>query len=247
MKKIISFILILFITNCIVSAQTSGVINYDIVTNWVKIMSNCKYVSKADIERSSYMWGEREWTQKSTLKYNSKQSLYEILPYENDEGTWSHHKEDYFIYRDLENKRMLNIFTLLDKEYAVEDSIQCIEWKIGNGMKEVAGHICINAFYYDTLREKNIVAWFALDLPVPVGPDGYCGLPGAILELDMNNGSVIYTATIIIPSQDEVSIIQPVIKRKRKVISFTDFQAMEAKLIMENRKQKRPYFWVLKY
>jgi GLPGLI family protein len=247
MNKTAYLTVLLFWSSYAVFAQNSGIINYDITHNWTKKMANCQYISKADAERSAYVWGEHDWTIKSILKFNSKQTIFEYMPDEDDERQWSSRKEEYCIYRDLEHNRVLDIMKTLGKEYAIEDTIHCISWKIRNGMKEIAGHICMNAYYYDTLREKEIIAWFALDMPGSMGPDGYCGLPGVILELNMNNGSVVYTATSIIPSADEIKIEQPAIKKRRKTITFGEYCDIEKKAILESRKEKRPYFWTLNY
>jgi len=245
-KKIFFLIAILKFVDCNY-AQNSGVINYNITYNWIKQMANSKYVSKNSSERMAYVWGESEWTVKAILKFNSKQTLFEYLPDDANERHWSSREKEYHIYRDLENNSMLNVLEIMDKEYAIEDSIHCLNWKIRNGMKEIANHICMSAYYYDSLREKEIEAWFALDMPITIGPEDYCGLPGVILELNMNNGSVVYTATSIIPSAEELPIEKPTIKKRRKIITFEEYQTIEKKIILNCRKEEKPYFWSLKY
>ncbi|MDR2834605.1 MAG: GLPGLI family protein [Bacteroidales bacterium] len=250
MKQITIFLVLFVIISLsnLANCQTSGKIFYNISHNWSKKMLNCKYLSKTDRENSSYVWGSNnEYIEKGILTFNENFNIFENIPNEEYERYYSSRKENYYIYRDVEKNKMLNIQKVLGKEYAIEDSIHCINWKIRNDMKEVAGHICMNAYYYDTIRDKEIVAWFALDMPIAIGPDGYCGLPGAILELDMNNGSQIYTATNIIPSDEPLKITIPEIKKKTKVISYNDFVEMENKSILESKKLTRPYFWQISY
>lgn len=67
-------------------------------------------------------------------------------------------------------------------------------WKILNDIKEVGGHICMNASWHDTLKMQRVVAWFAMDMPVSGGPERFCGLPGMILEMDVNDGAMVITA-----------------------------------------------------
>ena len=43
-------------------------------------------------------------------------------------------------------------------------------------------------------KEIEIVVWYTESIPVSVGPDTYAGLPGAILEVDTDNGSAVITA-----------------------------------------------------
>ena len=246
-KQKLFLILLLFIfsaINCF--SQESGIIYYDEIHNWSKKRENCKYLPKSQRENSSYVWGQSEYTQKATLKFNKSATLFENIEDEAENREWSRRKTDFYIYRDLEKNEMLDIKTVLDKDYAIVDSIHCLNWKIRNDMKEIAGHICMNAYYYDTLRDKEIIAWFALDMPISIGPDGYCGLPGAILELNMNKGSLVYTATSIIPSEN-LKIEKPTYKKNRKEINFAELSVIEEKAILEAIKMKRPYFWQLSY
>lgn len=44
-------------------------------------------------------------------------------------------------------------------------------------------------------KQVELVAWYTESIPVSVGPDNYTGLPGAILELNTDNGANVITAT----------------------------------------------------
>jgi len=44
-------------------------------------------------------------------------------------------------------------------------------------------------------KEIELVVWYTESIPVSVGPDAYAGLPGAILEVDSDNGGNVITAT----------------------------------------------------
>lgn len=242
-KKFFCLILFFFVFATSFS-QNSGKINYTVTSNWSKMMENCNYLSQSERQQSSYVWGTHEWSYKSTLKFNPNVTLYELIPNENN--GWSSRQEDFYMYRNLENSEMLDIRKSLGSEYVIIDSLQCLTWKIRNDMKEIVGHICMNAYFYDTLRNKEIVAWFALDMPYPIGPYGYCGLPGVILELDMNNGAQIITATSIIPDEN-IIIEKPIYKKKSKIIKFSDYQEIEKKAILDAVKMRRPYFWSISY
>ena len=50
-----------------------------------------------------------------------------------------------------------------------------------------------------------IYAWFSVDIVPSIGPEGFSGLPGAILGLATENGGVIYFAksvSLIAPKQE---------------------------------------------
>jgi GLPGLI family protein len=49
------------------------------------------------------------------------------------------------------------------------------------------------------IQEMEVVAWFAEQIETPAGPENYFGLPGLILRVDMDNGTMTYTAQSMEP------------------------------------------------
>ena len=64
-------------------------------------------------------------------------------------------------------------------------------------------------------RDIQVVAWFAEGITATVGPDRFGQLPGAILELDVDNSSMVYTATEIKKTVSDKDIKEP--KKGKKV------------------------------
>ena len=243
MQKIVFLSLSLFLLRNFCFSQENGVIVYRVTQNWTKKMATCEYISKADRERSAYVWGDgREYAEIAELKFNANEYRFESKGRE-EVSTYQWRKEDYIIYRDRSKGETFDIITLLNKEYVIQDSLTCQQWKIKNDMKEVAGRICMNASFYDTIKGKEVIAWFALDLPIPLGPDKYCGLPGMILEINEANGAVVYTATSILLSDEKVEIEKPTVKKKRKAIDNKEYNKIVTDHINECKKLQRPYFW----
>ena len=223
--------------------QENGVVIYTITHNWIKKMESCEYISKTETERNAYVWGnESEHEYKSELKFNASEYRFEL---KEEEGNSSYRwrQDAYIIYRDRSKGEIFDIITLLSTEYAISDSFTCQNWKIKNDMKEVAGHICMNASFYDTVKGKEVIAWFALDLPISIGPDKYCGLPGMILEINEANGAVVYTATNVLLSNEKVEITKPTAKKKIKVLTTEEYNKKIMDYISECKKLQRPYFW----
>ena len=241
MKKPTFLTLTLFLFCAFCVAQENGVVTYTIAHSWSKKFASCNYISKAQRDREAYVWAnDYERKEKAELKFNATESRYDKKP--DEESKWRQ-DEDFFIYRDREKNETLDIMTVLNKDYAIRDSIICQNWKIKNDMKEVAGRICMNASCYDSLKGKEVVAWFALDLPIPAGPDRYCGLPGMILEVNEANGAVVYTATSIIFSEEKMEIIKPEVKKKRKIIDTQEYNRIVSKFLDECKKTQRPYWY----
>ena len=228
-------------------AQENGVVTYTITHNWVKKMATCEYISQAERERSAYVWGgNNEYEYKAELKFNASEYRFELKE-EEEAASYRWRKTAYIIYRDLANGKIFDITTLLSQEYGIEDTLVCQNWKIKNDMKEVAGHICMNASFYDTVKGKEVIAWFALDLPITIGPDKYCGLPGMILEINEANGAVVYTATNILLSNEKVEITKPESKKKMKILTSVEYNKKIIDYINECKTLQRPYFWSIEF
>jgi GLPGLI family protein len=240
-KKTIFLIFLLSLVHNFCFSQENGVVSYTVTHNWIKKILSCEYFSKAERDRYAYVWGgDNEWEEKAELKFNANASRYENK--DEEDSRWRK-DDDYMIYRDREKGETFDVMTLLNKDYVIEDSIICQNWKIKNDMKEITGRICMNASCYDSLKGKEITAWFALDLPIPIGPDRYCGLPGMILEVDEANGAMVYTATSILFSDDKIEIEKPAVKKKRKAIDYEEYRKIATKHINECKKMQIPYFW----
>lgn len=241
--------LLVFETQQLKSQTVEGTIRYLRTQNWAKMMASVDYISKQQRDRMMYMWGNRsEWKTYTLLHFNASQSKYENSEEEAEPGNegWSNRKETFFMKRNFSENTLFDGITLLGKTYLIHDSIDRPAWKILNDMKEVAGHICMNASLTDTLRKQNIEVWFALDIPVSSGPDRFIGLPGMILEVDVNNGAMIMTADKIDikPLTTELDVPQ---KIKGKKINMDEYYRLIEKQIKERKAAEEPWFWGINY
>jgi GLPGLI family protein len=73
-------------------------------------------------------------------------------------------------------------------------------------------------------KEVDVVAWFAEGINSPVGPENNGGLPGVILQLDINNGETIYTALEIKKEVNKKEIKQP---SKGKKVTRDEFNKLQ--------------------
>ena len=247
MRKIILSIINLFLLVCFCYGQENGIVTYSVLHNWTKKIASCEYISKVERDRSAYVQGSGvEHEYQAELKFNASEYRYELKESE-EAASYRWRKTAYIIYRDLANGKIFDITTLLSQEYGIEDTLVCQNWKIKNDMKEVAGHICMNASFYDTVKGKEVIAWFALDLPITIGPDKYCGLPGMILEINEANGAVVYTATNVLLSNEKVEITKPESKKKMKILTSVEYNKKIIDYINECKTLQRPYFWSIEF
>jgi GLPGLI family protein len=106
------------------------------------------------------------------------------------------------LFRNYSSGQLLEQTTLADVQYVINDSIHSLPWKLSTDTLTVLGHLCKKASAVSPRNNSNIVAWYCEDIPIPIGPDKYGGLPGAILKLDMDKGSFVFTATKLSPTVD---------------------------------------------
>ncbi len=232
------------------SQPIEGEIRYLVTHNWVKMLNALDYISAREREKSAYMWGNRaEWKEYKRLYFSPARSKYEDSPEKADAEDigYGGRKEPLLFYRDFERGHQLDVFKAMGKTYFIEDSLHCPEWKVLNDLKEVAGYVCMNALWHDTLRGHRIEVWFALDLPVPTGPEDLCGLPGLILEANYNNGAMVMAADRIDfrPVGKELEL--PAKKPKGKRVSWTEYREQLHRYIVEQKAADRPWFWGTRY
>jgi GLPGLI family protein len=247
---IIALVVILsFQTSGLKAQKLEGTIRYLRTQNWAKMMASVDYISKQQRDRSMYMWGTRsEWKTYTLLHFNATESKYENSEEEAEPGNegWSNRKETFFMERNFKDNTLYDGITLMSKTYLIHDSIVPPAWKIMNDMKEVAGHICMNASLNDTLRKQNTIVWFALDMPVSAGPDRFTGLPGIILEVDVNNGALVITADKIDFKPLTTELDVPA-KIKGKKINMAEYTQLIEKQINERKAAEEPWFWGISY
>jgi GLPGLI family protein len=231
------------------SQKNEGMVKYLKTYNWTKMMASVDYLSKEETDRDSYMWGNRsEWKMYTLLYFSDSLSKYEDSDEkaERDEDTYSWRKDVFYITRDFKRQRIKDVMNMLGKDYIIEDTLIPPGWKILNDIKEISGHVCMNAFWNDTLKKQKITAWFALDIPISAGPERFCGLPGLILEIDINNGALNLCADKIDIKTLTNELDLPK-KIKGKKITEADYLAIIKKHYDDRRKAEEPPFWGIRY
>jgi GLPGLI family protein len=100
----------------------------------------------------------------------------------------------------------------------------------GRGMGRNNGDTANRASAAITPKETEVVVWYTEDIAASVGPDNYLGLPGAILEVDMDNGSNVTSAKEVTTKYPKKELVQPTKGDKMNKAQFQD----EMKKLMEN-------------
>ena len=112
------------------------------------------------------------------------------------------------LFKNFASGRLLEETTLDDKPYLITDSIRSLPWKLSADTLTIQGHLCKKATAIST-HNNTVIGWYSEDIPVPIGPDKYGGLPGAILKIDVDSVEIVFTATKILPTIDAAAMKMP--------------------------------------
>lgn len=131
-------------------------------------------------------------------------------------------------YKNLNEKLILKSTTSFNKDFLIADSIKNYDWKISRESKEILGYEVRKA---EAIVDSttNVVAWYTPKLTYKNGPDIYGGLPGLILEIEINSDSpergkrkISYKTISLNVATDKKGIERP---KKGKKITDTEFKA----------------------
>jgi GLPGLI family protein len=248
MKKLLIFLLVAVSAHAM-AQKLEGVVMYERMQDYTKVMARMSFLSLDQKERMKATWkNSSDRKDKMLLYFNENQSLYtyEDEYWRSDDGRYSFRNNDYIIRRDFKQETRSDIIEMLGKTYVVEDSLKIPQWKILNQLKDIAGHICMKAETEDPIKQQKIVAWFAQDIPLSAGPEQYFGLPGLILELDINDGDAVITATKI-DLRDVTKELTATKKIKGKKIKTADYDKLIKDHIQTSMKAQENPYWTIRY
>ena len=122
----------------------------------------------------------------------------------------------------------LNI-SLNDKNFLGEDFIikekPSYEWILTQEKRKIGKYVCFKAKTeeeyinrFGEIKIKNIIVWYTLDIPIPVGVKNYHGLPGATIT--MKDDNLYYQVENIILNSKGINIKKP---KKGKLITQKEY------------------------
>ena len=229
--------------------QTEGIVTYEYKYYWTKVNSRLTFLSKEEKDRMKLTWGNEENGPgtKMKLTFNEKQSIYTYFSDQgqSEDGRYSWRQSDYIVYRNFDQQKLVENHEMLGKTFLLEDSLMTYTWRVQNQIKDVAGYVCMKAETFDPIKNQKITAWFAQEIPVSAGPERHFGLPGIILELDVNDGDVVVTAQKVELKNVDKELVLP--KMKGKKIKNKDYDQLLQKHIAESMKAQRNPYWSLRY
>ena len=254
MKKIIALATLL-ISIFAHSQVKEGKIIYERVMQLPTRMMNVDPAIAAQIPKSR--------TDQYELLFGNNQSLLQFLPNINneDQSTFSGGGgtvvlrfaggNNDIVFHNFTSQTKVEQREVFDRSFLVTDSIRKLNWKLTEESKTILNYKVQKATstrigtrprmtmengqmkreeFPDTAK---IIAWFTTDIPVPAGPDFQGQLPGAILEVDIDNGQTVYRA---IEVSGKVSLNKIKEPKDGKKLTAAEFTKEREKLMEEMRK-----------
>jgi GLPGLI family protein len=190
-------LLLLFCPAFAMAQKTEGRIDY---TETVQMQINLPDGPEAEEMRKLI---PKERALRKALYFNAKSCLYMDAPNPKaDEGDLNIGSQDEsgnnlqisFKMSDPENRSFLDLESgksvesteFFGRRFLIEEDIKKLNWKIVPEQRQIQGYLCQKAVLQDTSRK--VIAWFTPMIPVSIGPGEFHGLPGAVLEIDANDG-----------------------------------------------------------
>jgi GLPGLI family protein len=154
-------------------------------------------------------------------------------------------------YHNFEKSLKVDQREIMDRNYVIHDSIRNGNWKLSDESKTILNYTVRKAIgkrvitRMQTSMENGemkreavqdtteVIAWFTTEIPVPVGPELQGQLPGAILEMDINKGQIVYKALEVSPKVNPAKIKEP---NEGKKLTSAEFAIERDKLMEEMRK-----------
>lgn len=130
------------------------------------------------------------------------------------------------VYCDLENKTVTQQRDFMQRKFLIETPLSADGWKLTGKQKFILNYPCQEAMRADSTDTVSV--WFTAALPVSTGPMEFIGLPGLVLEVNVQNGMEVITATAVAKEVDEKEIEKP--KDGKKVSQEEYDKIVEEKL-----------------
>ena len=176
-----------------------------------------------------------------SLIFNEKESVYdEWEPGENEDLEVEHEEDgmefkmvmrapENIYYSDLENKTFIHKQDFFGRIFLINGDAIPYQWKLTGEQKKINDYICQKATCQH--EEDNITAWFTPQIPISTGPNGYTGLPGLILEVDINDGQrTIRSEKFFLEQSENKKIEKP---SKGKKVSKEEFDKIREEKMKE--------------
>lgn len=220
-KKIFAIGVLVFLAGTSTAQMTSGKIIFERKTNLKKLFGDNPRVSR-------FLDKDVKWKYESFEMYftETNSAFSPIESEEADEGGFMKYLTTHnTIYKDYVSNEKTIVLDMWGSETTIKDTIQDRQWKITDRKRKIAGYLCRRSIL-NVNDSTRIYAWFTTDIAPSIGPEGFDDLPGAVLGLATEDGSIVYFAKSV------EAMAPPVEKMKPKKEAKEVYTVVELKVLL---------------
>lgn len=176
-------------------------------------------------------------TSKFELHYNSTESMFTASKeQEIPEGgqRWMASMPQRDVYKNLEEDRVVDSREFMTKKFLIRGEGEEFTWKIADGQKTILNYMCLKAIYQDTA--DSYVAWFTPQIQLSNGPAEFGGLPGMIMQVDVNDEERVLTAIEVRETEIDPDMLKE--PKKGKEVTSDEFREIVREKMKEMRQQR---------
>ncbi|MCC6412283.1 MAG: GLPGLI family protein [Saprospiraceae bacterium] len=175
----------------------------------------------------------------SELLFTKTESLYRNIEEEEEDEDMGGNgmvmriqRPESIFYRNFATGRKTDLRDMGGERYLVEGELDKTAWKMTGESKTILGYNCLKATTRDTVRNRDVTAWFTDALPLSSGPAQFYQLPGMVLAVDINNGE--YNLTALKVDFRKLKKGDMEVPTKGKKMTQAEFDAMMAATLKAN-------------
>lgn len=236
MKKAITLILVL------ISFYTYAQNNI----NTIKVTYTHTAHKSGFLQKGAYVFDTELLIIKDSVSQYSLNKKEKIIRKDNYQMTMVKYKyiSNYYYKNDsIEDQRELQKGVKIKAKWKAD-----YNWEISNDTKTIKGFevrkATTNSIEIDPDKPGyfgKAIAWFTEEIPIPSGPNRYCGLPGLILELEYE-GSIKKTTLKSIEFNPEIKILDisegVVLEDKRDLVYYIHNNSRKVKKAIKKQSKK---------
>ncbi|TXD54448.1 MULTISPECIES: GLPGLI family protein [unclassified Polaribacter] len=161
-------------------------------------------------------------------------------------------------YKNIKEQKLVQSQEFYGKRFLVKDELYKIDWTMGTETKKIGQYTCYRAKAFVPAKELNwfdfswgdlapttkkegdtenltlVEAWYTPQIPVTQGPAEYWGLPGLILEVSVNNTTLL-CIEVELNKDDKIAIQAP---EKGKEITKKEYTLTVREKMLEMRSNR---------
>ncbi len=135
------------------------------------------------------------------------------------------------VYKNLSQKQMIRQYEFFGRNFLIKEALKPISWKLENEQKTIGSYNCRKASAnIDTMK---VIAWYCPDIAINDGPDIFWGLPGLILEVNVDGGKKTIVANTVKITNEALAVAIP---DKGREVTQQEFTAIKKEKMDEMRK-----------